>query len=74
MASTLRYSGWSAALTTTLSRPVVRVASRTASAVAEAPSYIEALEISSPVSRVTKVCHSKRACSVPWAISGWYGV
>jgi hypothetical protein len=45
-----------------------------ASAVADAPSYMDAFATSRPVSMQTKVCHSKSACSVPCETSGWYGV
>ncbi len=45
-----------------------------ASAVAVAPSYMEAFDTSMPVRRHTNVCHSKSAWSVPCEISGWYGV
>ena len=47
---------------------------RMASAVADAPSYMEALLTSIPVSWQTRVWYSNSACSVPWEISGWYGV
>ena len=42
----------------------------TASAVAVAPSYMEALATSMPVMRQIWVWNSKRYCSVPWVISG----
>ncbi len=74
MARTLRYSGCSAAETTICLRPVRRVAISAASAVAVAPSYMDAFDTSMPVSRHTKVCHSNSACSVPCETSGWYGV
>ena len=43
----------------------------TASAVAEAPSYMLALATSRPRSVATKVWNSKIACNVPWLTSGW---
>jgi len=49
----------------------VRIAIKAASAVAEAPSYIEALATSRPVSPQIIVCPSKIACRVPWLISPW---
>jgi hypothetical protein len=55
-------------------RRVRRIAMSAASAAAEAPSYIDAFDTSSPVRAQIMVCHSKIACSVPWLISGWYGV
>ena len=51
-------------------RPVTRRAISTASAAAEAPSYIEALATPSPKSSQTIVWNSKIACSVPCEISG----
>ena len=42
-----------------------------ASAEAVAPSYIEALATSMPVSIATWVWNSNRYCSVPCATSGW---
>ena len=63
--ATWRYSGWTARATTTSDRPVIRWAMRMASAVAEAPSYMEALLTSIPVSWQTRVWYSKSACSVP---------
>jgi hypothetical protein len=60
------------AASTTLRRSFLsRRARSAASAQAVAPSYIEALETSRPVSRQTSVWYSKMACSVPWASSGW---
>jgi len=41
---------------------------------AVAPSYIDALVTSMPVSWDTMVWYSKMACRVPWLTSGWYGV
>jgi hypothetical protein len=46
----------------------------TASQVAVAPSYIEALATSMPVSIATWVWNSNRYCRVPCVTSGWYGV
>ena len=51
-----------------------RSAISTASAVADAPSYMLALATSRPNSIATSVWNSKIACSVPWLTSGWYGV
>jgi len=42
--------------------------------VAVAPSYMEALATSQPVSSAIMLWNSKMAVSVPWATSGWYGV
>ena len=53
---------------------MTRIAISVASAVADAPSYIDAFATSTPVSDEIIVCHSKIVCSVPWLISGWYGV
>jgi hypothetical protein len=44
----------------------MRIAISAASAAAEAPSYMEAFETSSPVRPQIIVCHSKMAWSVPW--------
>ena len=44
---------------------------RAASAVAWAPSYIEALATSRPVRAQTMVWNSKMVWRVPWLISGW---
>ena len=63
--------GWSVPAATTRLRRVVRMAISAASAVADAPSYMEALATSQPVSPQIIVCHSKMACRVPWLISGW---
>ena len=49
----------------------MRSAISAASAVADAPSYIDAFETSRPVRPAIIVCHSKMACSVPWLISAW---
>ena len=49
----------------------MRSAISAASAVAEAPSYIEAFETSRPVRPAIMVCHSKMVWSVPWLISAW---
>ena len=38
------------------------------------PSYPDAFDTSIPVSSQMTVWYSKIACSVPWLISGWYGV
>ena len=46
----------------------------TASAVALAPSYIDAFATGSPKSSLTIVWNSKIVCSVPCATSAWYGV
>ena len=54
---------------TTFRRRVIRIAISAASAAAEAPSYMEALATSTPVSEAIMVCHSKIACRVPWLIS-----
>ena len=35
---------------------------------------MEALATSMPVRSATWVWNSNRVCSVPWLISGWYGV
>ena len=43
----------------------------TASAVADAPSYMLAFATSSPRTSAAKVWNSKVACSVPWLTSGW---
>ena len=43
----------------------------TASAVADAPSYMLAFATASPSSRAVNVWNSKIACSVPWLTSGW---
>ena len=48
-----------------------RSAMSTASAVAEAPSYMLALATSRSNSMATSVWNSKIACSVPWLTSGW---
>ena len=53
------------------SRPLTRTAMRTASARADAPSYIEAFATSIPVSWQIRVWNSKSACNVPWLNSGW---
>ena len=45
-----------------------------ASTIAVLPSYIDAFARSVPISCDTSVWNSKIACSVPCAISGWYGV
>src|SRR5262249_56739163 len=47
---------------------------RTASAVADAPSYMLAFATSRPRSIATRVWNSNVACNVPWLTSGWYGV
>ena len=51
-------------------RRVTRLAIITASAAAEAPSYMEALATGMPVIIATWVWNSNRYCSVPWVISG----
>ena len=38
------------------------------------PSYIEALDTSTPRSLQIMVWYSNMAWSVPWLTSGWYGV
>jgi hypothetical protein len=43
----------------------------TASAVAEAASYMLAFATSRPRSNAVNVWNSKIACSVPWLTSGW---
>ena len=45
-----------------------------ASAVDEAPSYIEQLANSISVSSTMNDWNSNKDCNVPWLISGWYGV
>ena len=45
-----------------------------ASAQAVEPSYMDAFATSIAVSAATCVWNSNRYCSVPWVISGWYGV
>ncbi len=52
----------------------MRQAIRQASARALAPSYMPALATSMPVSSQIRDCSSNIVCSVPWLISGWYGV
>ena len=47
---------------------------RAASPSAVEPSYIEVFAASIPVSSQIKLWYSQRACSMPWLISGWYGV
>jgi len=71
VATVARYSGCSAFDSSTRRRRVARTAISTLSAQAEAPSYMEALAASIPVSWQTNVWYSKIACSVPWLISGW---
>jgi len=51
-----------------------RTAISSASASAEAPSYMEALLTSMPVSAVIMLWNSYSSCSVPWLASAWYGV
>ena len=51
--------------------PLTRTDINTASANAEAPSYIDALATSIPVSSHTIVWNSKMARRVPWLTSGW---
>ena len=55
-------------------RFVTRAAMSAASTNAVAPSYIDALETSMPVSAQIIDWYSKIACSVPCETSGWYGV
>ncbi len=64
----LMVSGCAAALT----RVTRRLRSRhmaAASAAASAPSYMEALDTSMPVSSQIMVWYSKMDCSTPWLIS-----
>ena len=60
--------------TTTFFRPVRRTAMSAASAVAEAPSYIDEFTTSIARSSARSDWYSNTACSVPWLTSGWYGV
>jgi hypothetical protein len=53
---------------------LARTAISRASASAEAPSYIEALLTSRPVSAHIMLWYSYSSCSVPWLASAWYGV
>ena len=71
---TSAYCGCNPPETTAFFRRVTRCAISTASPAAVEPSYIEALATSMPVSFTTCVWNSNRTCSVPWLISGWYGV
>jgi len=59
------------ALTATRLRLVARMAIRAASAAALAPSYMEALAQSRPVSLAIMVWYSKMHWSVPWLTSAW---
>ena len=68
---TAAYSGCSPDETNVRVRLVIRRAIRTASAAADAPSYIDALAIGSPKSSEVIVWNSKIACSVPCATSAW---
>ena len=72
---TWRYCGCSERATRTAPRlGRMRFAISTASAVAEAPSYMLALATSKPNRPATRDWNSNIACSVPWLTSGWYGV
>src|SRR5450759_5565300 len=72
--STSSHSGWTVSATMTRRRFVELVARYAASAMAVAPSYTDALLTSMPVSAQIIDWYSKTVCSVPWEISGWYGV
>ena len=58
MRSTWRYWGWTVRATSTVSRPVRLTAISAASAAAVAPSYMEALATSIPVSSQIMVWNS----------------
>src|SRR3989338_4767136 len=67
---TSRYSGCRAELKTISGLLLILLAIKTASAVEDAPSYMEALPTSMPVSWHISVWYSNMACNVPWLISG----
>src|SRR5690606_13443214 len=71
--NTARVSGCTPRLTTTRSRPVCLTARSAASAVAVAPSYIDALLTSRPVNSHMTVWYSKVAWRITCETSGWDG-
>jgi len=68
-----RYSGCTVLATTIFVRRPreARMAIIAASANALAPSYIDTLATSMPVSSQSMLWNSKPAVNVPWLISGW---
>ena len=76
VANTARVWGWQSASTTTRSdsAELRRRISVTASATAVPSSRSDAFAVSSPVRSATMVWKFNKASSLPWLISGWYGV